>query len=287
MIPKPPYVSPRIILSDRVVVAVKLLLETKHLYQSVLVGFSTTDVKAIAEAEGVAHLEFLKEWTSLIQDNWIVGDHLDVFGNRRAILLGKNIIFVPPDIKTVCTICDRIEAFNPITAIDFCDPKRAINETTQGHNGTIQVFVFSYLCQSCKSVPEVFLVRRDGSKLTLSGRTPMEHIDVPKDIPKSVKEYYSGALVAYQSGQTLAANFLLRTLIERFSIDKVGDVDKPAEEYTKRLPQDFKERFPSLSDFYKKLSDDIHKAEGSAELFEDSRTKIIKHFEARKVFDLE
>jgi adenylate kinase len=72
----------------------------------------------------------------------------------------------------------------------------------------------SYQCQSCKGVPEVFLVRREHLKRTNAGRAPIEHVEVPKDIPKHVSRFFRGAIVAHQSGQTLAGIFLLQTLIE-------------------------------------------------------------------------
>jgi hypothetical protein len=50
----------------------------------------------------------------------------------------------------------------------------------------------------------------------LSGRAPIEHVLVPNVIPKNAAGFFKDALIAYQSGQTLAALFLLRTLIEQW-----------------------------------------------------------------------
>jgi len=70
------------------------------------------------------------------------------------------------------------------------------------------------ICQSCKSFLEVFLISYKNKKLTICGRSPIEYIEVPKSIPKNAQQYYSDALLAYQSGQHLAGNFMLRVLIE-------------------------------------------------------------------------
>ena len=56
--------------------------------------------------------------------------------------------------------------------------------------------------------------------------------------------------------------------------------------YQDALPKDFKERFPSLKDIYGRLSDAMHSANDDAAVLDDCSAKIIKHFEARKLFEL-
>ena len=56
--------------------------------------------------------------------------------------------------------------------------------------------------------------------------------------------------------------------------------------FIKALPNDFKSRFPSLLDLYRRLSAAIHAANADAVLFEDCCEKTVEHFEARKVFKL-
>ena len=114
------------------------------------------------------------------------------------------MFFEPPDIKLFCSRCDRVEAFNLVSAGDFInDWRRYGNRPVDAENAAIQVFCLAYLCQSCKGVPEVFLVRRERQRLMLSGRTPIEHVTVPARL-KTVKRFYRGAVVAHQSGETLA-----------------------------------------------------------------------------------
>lgn len=91
------------------------------------------------------------------------------------------------------------------------------------------------------------MVRREGTKLTLSGRTPIEKVEVPKVIPKTVDRFFSGAIVAYQSGQILAGNFLLRTLLELFASPKATGAktaDVAIDQYMGSLPEVFRARFP-------------------------------------------
>jgi hypothetical protein len=286
---KPQPVPSRVVLRSRIETAFAELLQSKHLYQSVQVDFSTTGVKRIEEAAGNQKLVLLQEWSSLHSSNWIPRDPQEP-PSPIPFPLSDNLDFRPPDIKTFCSNCNRIEAFNLASVENFLARGGAVNVDLHNRYGiVVQVFVLSYVCQSCKSVPDVFVVRREGPKLTLSGRTPIEHVDVPKVIPKSVATFYSGAIVAHQSGQTLAGIFLLRTLLEQYAYTKSTNpqsADDAIDQYMNGLPADFKARFPSFRDLYSALSVDIHTAKGSPSTFDDSISKIIKHFEARRLYDL-
>lgn len=122
------------------------------------------------------------------------------------------------------------------------------------------------------------------------GRSPIEHVDVPEHLPSGrVRDYYSGAIVAHQSGQTLAGLFLLRTFIEQW-VKSLGApheyADKAIEWYMDTLPHFFKAAFPSLRDLYGELSIAIHAANASAELFDGTKRKIDKHFDGRRVHEI-
>ena len=154
-----------------------------------------------------------------------------------------------------------------------------------------QIFSLAYQCQSCKSIPEIFMVRRDNLKFVQSGRTPMEEIEIPSCLPKKQKKYFSNAIIAFNSGQTLASNFLLRAFIEQYirSLSATPDsqnIDALFVEYGKDLPDDFKQRFPSLQSVYDKLSEDLHMATASENVFLQVRIDIEKHFKARELFEL-
>ncbi len=191
--------------------------------------------------------------------------------------------------KLFCVTCGRVEAFNSVSTADVL--RRVTHERPyQLPGGTVQNFVLSYLCQSCKSVPEVFLIRRCGVKLTIAGRSPIEHVDLPKVIPKVIQGFVRAAVVAHQSGQTLAGVFLLRTAVEQWSRVAVGDANLQADEtldkYMDMLPPDFNVRFPSLRALYADLSADMHSATGSTDLFDRACSEIVTHFEARRLFKL-
>lgn len=127
-------------------------------------------------------------------------------------------------------------------------------------------------------------------KLTLVGRSPIEAVNVPSYIPKDTSSYYSNAIVAHQSGQTLAGLFLLRTFIEQTARKVVANGsmfatgDELMEAYGKTLHVNVRGEFPSMAKLYSDLSADIHLATGSAELFEDAIKQINAHFEAKALY---
>lgn len=186
-----------------------------------------------------------------------------------------------------CRTCGRTEPFNPSTATDTV--RHVLEANRPLSRDPLQVYAWGFICQGCKGPPEVVLIRRDGLKLTLSGRAPIEHVDVPKVIPKDVSQYYSGAIVAHQSGQTLAGLFMLRTCVEQW-VRKGRPTEERTEvsmeRYQESLPNDFKARFPSLPKIYTDLSTPLHSAAADVELFEKARREIVEHFDARRVFKL-
>ncbi|MCK4392247.1 hypothetical protein KAX17_05025 [Candidatus Bipolaricaulota bacterium] len=275
-------------IDKRITASVKHLLETKHLYQSTTVEYADL-LEDLPDDAGVGLSQGLqKAVLSAVNGDWAPIDRAD-----HRPLLGDGpppgIRFETPDVKLFCSICKRVEAFNSVSSEDFScrgHPRTSFEQSREA----VQVFALSFQCQSCKSVPEVFLVRRHGLKLTQSGRSPIEHVEVHPAVPKSLHKWFRSAIVAYQSGQTLAGIFLLRTLIEQWvrEITQQPDLqaDRVLEAYMGLLPPDFKARFPSLSSLYGDLSDDLHRAIGSSVLFESAKADIIKHFEARRVFNL-
>jgi len=266
--------------------ALKQLLETKHLYQSVKVDVDTPFDNRPADDPKTARAA-REHARRLLAQRWGLEDKAD----QRPRLSGSlELEFAAPDATLYCASCGRVEAFNSVFGLETAHRGGLAQSTEAGVCG-VGVFVLTYQCQSCKGLPEVFLVRQEGQKLTLAGRAPIEHVDVPAAIPSSVRKWYSGAVVAFQSGQALAGLFLLRILVEQWAREKAelrADelADVALERYMATLPGDFKDRFPSLRDLYSRLSVDIHAAAGSEDLFREAIAAVDKHFDARRVFRL-
>ena len=191
------------------------------------------------------------------------------------------ISFTPRGVKLYCHECLRIEPFY-LTAINAPGSRRYLDTPKQ-------VFMLSYGCHSCKSAFQSFLIAKDGCKLTIAGRSPIEHIEAPPVIPKTASRFFRSAVLAFQSGQTLAANCLLRVFVEQAAKGEVGfasnhDAEDALEAYKKSLVPEVRETYPSLSSIYRELSNDIHGGTGSVDLFEKARQDIEFHFEGKSLF---
>jgi hypothetical protein len=257
--------SPRYDTINKIRDTLRTLLEEKHLYQS-----TTLDLRGVVPIMEAnlnplrASMDQLRKATTR---PWFFKDPL-----VSKSVSDERLTVTPPDLKLFCGRCNRIEAFNLVSVEDFLE--RPAEARFVVNSETAQALVLSYRCQSCKGVPEVFLVARQGFRLTNTGRAPIEHVDVPAAIPKDMRRFYGGAIVAHQSGQTLAGIFLLRTLIEQWarqSTEANGFADEALDAYMAALPEDFKSRFPSLRTLYSDISVDLHNATGSIELFDTAR----------------
>jgi hypothetical protein len=271
-------------LADCITRALRQLLEGKHLYQHVDVTFGDwSAVSTHATNERITDL-FRDKCKKAVDGPWDLADNT---GHYRKVGIDQNALRPQvPGVKLFCTNCERVEAFNPVSAEDMLgrDREKPHHELD---GKTVQVLALSFLCQSCKSVPEVMLIRREGTRLTLAGRSPMEHTPVPSAIPKAAICFYRDAVIAHQCGKTLPGLFMLRTLIEQW-VRSLGHnqpwASDAIEAYRGSLPDDFRSRYPCLKKEYEDLSKDIHAALGSKELFEDVRRRIDLHFNARDLF---
>jgi hypothetical protein len=297
--------------------AFRKLLEEKHLYQSVEVGRSSLEAilpellsaqkpkramagLALVAGSGSPPLKeenFIYTGQSLLsQHPWVPNlESQNTVDAAIASVLKKGeasmtIPFaLPQTVHTHCKVCKKAWPFNPVLHL---------GKTEYSYkSSTDQWFFLAYMCQSCKTEPVRFLVRRHGCKLRLCGRDPMGEVTVPDALPVSSRNHFSSALVAYNAGQTLAGIFLLRVFIEQFwrihpnleaplAADPRLTGETMGELYNTTLPNDFKLRFPSLSGIYSDLSAAIHTADPNAELFQKSESQITEHFEARRLFRL-
>lgn len=316
----PSHVSLTALLKDsentfgaRVTDAFKSLLEEKHLYQTVtvnregipneqlLAGLPAAPGSLSAPGSGISKKDMQSRARMDAQQinsrSWSI--RTEQTRIRRPVFPGtdsdekapRDLAIVLPDVRLVCRRCESREPFN----LTWGEELRASGSSRskgsrRPRSRPVQVFALEYECQRCKATRDVFLVRREGLKVSLSGRSPIEVLELPNSIPDEVREYYRGALLAHQSGQTLPGNFLLRTTIEqwarRCTESRAKDASEVIDEYAESLPNDFKERFPSFRQLYRDLSADIHGARGDGTLFERARGDIEKHFDARKLYEL-
>lgn len=287
-------VNPRSKFEALVQSAFRELLEGKHLYQSVQIN---ADSLIPDESDGTpqfARGEVRRAAIQLFLGTWDIHDPQgrSYLPNMAGADHEPQIRVIPPDVKLYCTRCSRREAFNLYSAEDFTARGTISYADSPFDADRVQVFVLSFQCQSCKNDPEVFMIRRHKLRIALCGRAPMEFVEVPNVIPKPHRRYYSDALVAFNSGQVLAALFLLRTLIEQWVYASLATgssglkADEALDAYMTSLPEDFRGRFPSIRQLYSDLSAAIHSADSSEELFARARDELVQHFDARRLFAL-
>ena len=286
-------------LAEAVASAFKQLLSEKHLYQ-----YEEVDISFVPKVTDAVHRDMGPAILSsghTVKRSTLEDAIVFCIGQTKVLWIPNGAItgivnfpsgsapleFELPTINTFCDECQERPPFNPVPESSFW--ARGV--------GQDELFLLGYQCQQCKGQPIRFLVRREGLKLRLAGRYPLEVLLTPKALPKGVGRYYSNALIAHHAGQTLAGLFLLRVFIEQFwrTLPAVKELigkkekatgDEMGSEYQGTLPQDFKSRFTSLKDVYDKLSAAIHSADENAALFDDSCAKIVKHFEARRLFEI-
>jgi hypothetical protein len=276
--------------------AMKELMSEKHLYQTVRVNVSA--IKAYLDSSKKKQLsssvqEYIQGVESLLFMGW---EPESVGSMLRGVSAGYGprpiIDFKVPHLKLFCPACNRDEAHNPHDEIT----QKNLWAVTHAHGDrenkryVMQLFFMAFQCQSCKAAMVSFLVSRDDHKLTMVGRTPMETVKTPACLPKDQRGYFSDALIAFNSGQTLPALFMLRTFIEQYAYsmqpEKKGHADQAISAYMDLLPDDFKSRFPSIRGAYERLSVAIHTANADIALFEEVSTELQEHFDAKRLYKL-
>ena len=135
------------------------------------------------------------------------------------------------NVKLFCTKCGGREAFRPIWLVDVTKQMIASGEEKVDKANAevtfhlLQLFILVFQCQRCEGVPDAFFIKLDGMNLILEGRSPIEHVEIHSTIPKKEAKWIRDALVAYQSGKTLAGLFYLRTFVEQFARRLTGRLD--------------------------------------------------------------
>lgn len=285
-------------LKEEVSTALRILLSEKHLYQSTRVGMDFLEILVASEVDEILDrgveaptVEIRQRYEARFEKSWIL-TAVEHGRSRMQFPIGEAVRDAPvevelPTIHTSCAACKGRWPFNPRDARDSWET--GLTSTSD------QWFHLSYRCQNCKCEPIRFLVRRKFDKLILCGREPMESVEVPPIIPRDHRQWLERAVVAAQSGQALAAIFLLRVFVEQFwrSIPEVNEAIKDKQRptgdelgtaYKSTLPEDFKTRFPTLCEVYDSLSRCIHSADESFEAYEDAYKKVIRHFDARRLY---
>lgn len=279
--------------------ALKQLLETKHLYQHVTVALEPIIHKVRSRIYDGDYKSFDVAVSQFVDTLRFCPSEEELFTQEVNGTSSPLLVLLLRNVKLFCAECGERETFSPIWHTEVTNEINKIcmfprHLPTRGKlklPPSYQLFLLVYQCQHCQGTPEAFLVRRNGWHLTLDGRSPMEHVDVPKFIPRQERGHYRDALVAMHGGKTLAALFYLRTFIEQFGRRQTGLAGKQTGEvimkaYNERLPLAHRDHMPLLRYWYDRLSEAIHEARPDEELFEKAKEAIEQHFDIRRVFKI-
>ena len=279
----------------------KLLLETKHLYQRTHIDESELKKAAESIVSQMIWRQDIRQAFSGWVDNELPAAKFTLIHHELSAAMGgaarsaSLLNLVLPNPGVYCRNCKRREAFAPVWFSDVSGEVRTalasgVSKAVRLPE-SLQILLLLYQCQRCLSAPEGFLIRREGWVFGLQGRSPMELIEVPAFIPQPEARFYRDALIAFGTGKKLAAVFYLRTFIEQFArrvTRKVGRATGEAilDAYYEGLPQEHKGHMPSLREWYDKLSEAMHSAREDDALYEAAKREIERHFDIRRVFNL-
>ena len=276
----------------------RVLLETKHLYQRV----SIDPQQVIESIRGEVIQDEKPAFDAFVEQ--VLPSQPVTISMQRLFVAGRGSAAVEEpcvlveNVKVFCPACGEREVFSPAWIGDLDSEMRtpalmpglAVEEAPSGP--VVQVFVLAYRCQRCKGKLEAFLVRREGWHLSLHGRSPMEQVEVPKHIPKTERHFFRDAIVAMHGGKPLAALFYLRTFVEQFARRQTGMIaaratgDEIMDAYSKTLPDAHRGHMPSLKVCYDKLSEALHSARPDEALLGEAIEQIDRHFDIRRVFKI-
>ena len=274
----------------------KILLETKHLYQSVSI-----DPLPHAERlkDGIEEGEkkiFASELALFVRSAQLTASPQPIF-TQEGSTQSPVLTLLIGNVKTFCDKCSARETFIPIWHVELSNSIR--QQSTVYHHiapppDDFQLFVLTYQCQACKSAPVAFLVRRTGWRLYLDGRSPIEHIEVPAFIPQHERKWFRDAIIAFNTGKIPAALYYLRTFIEQFARRRTGLKGRATGEelmdaYGDTLPSPPRDQMPSLRHWYDKLSETVHEPDDDEKLsplFEEARAEIERHFDFRRIYKI-
>jgi hypothetical protein len=277
--------------------SLKTLMEQKHLYQGVSIDINGIVSAALRtdKAEHPSDSQSRQNAAGIVSRaahaRWLLYPSREAQIGGAAGAASPIVVELRP-FRMFCARCTRRERYEVVRADDF-----AFDVYRQYAAGEFhlpqwpladQAFVISALCQGCKNFPEVLLIRRTTAKnrLTLSGRTPLEAAEVQANLPDPEVSFFRDAVVAHQSGKTLAGLFFLRTFTEQFARRVIGESGRRSGEeimdaYNKTLPDAIRPMIPSLGDCYGRLSEALHAGRGDDALFDEMRGRIEQHFDFR------
>lgn len=143
-----------------------------------------------------------------------------------------------------------------------------------------------YRCEMCRETIYSILIRRIGLRIHLCGFAPRREPIISQRIPKALNPILSDAEQAVSEGDTYAAFYHLRTLIEHYAktrldiaITKQIRGDELVEKYYETILPEVSSMLPSLTTAWDNLSRWLHTRTGEPSDYQNCRDEICKHIE--------
>jgi hypothetical protein len=295
--------------------AVRELLETKHLYQSVRISLEPIRAAISAskatfvesgrpgpfsrgsfgltageiERHHVRHKQELgKILNCLTRNDWklVTEDLRDIplRSNHPDSPNGEPICFLP----TICRGCCHCDAVRPPHNPGYFgsqkpEPLLDVVMPRVHNRPTTQYWSIAYQCQSCRAEPVVYSVRREGEKLQIVGRSLFDRVSIPRHYPTHLHRFYSETQIARTAGKPLPGSLYLRLLIEHYMRSVLGIAarvtgDELADAYSQRLSPNFPRSEASLKEVYAILSSIIHEGRDDSDILDAMIEKVDRHF---------
>jgi hypothetical protein len=291
-------------MQDHIGSSLAALLSTKGLYQNMdvdlsVVGQFSTENPTYADS-GWTTQNLIAE---LKQRPWYPvsyghGDPPEDGESRARFLRGTGTSRTPidelplqfplPDVETWCRVCRKATAHASISKS---------GDITVNHHlpkigpETLQLYVLYYSCSLCRSSPLIFLVKRQGNKLQLCGRSQRPYFDPPAVIPKEFRDVFSDAISAVSENDVPAGFYHLRTFAEHYmkkclniAVDQQMTGDDLVAQYNASLDCRMSGAIPSMSTIYANASRNMHERSTDVDAFNQIADDIVGHCEAKALF---
>jgi hypothetical protein len=272
-----------------------MLMEEKGLYQSVSIdreGAREFALSRISEAGRQSAEAAIERSFPSAANLTLSAEALFTEGDNKQ--QQPVLTIVPINFKLHCSACKRDEAFKPVWFQDITNglASQQLGESKVPKTklpSAYQLFSLVYQCQSCLGAPEAFLIRRQGLKLAMHGRSPIESVSVPQFIPEPESIWYRESVIAMKFGRPLAAIFYLRVFIEQFARRVTGITERRygediLSEYSSTIDDPPRSAMPSLKEWYMNLSEAIHCAKEDPEMLKKAFEDVERHFEFRRLY---
>jgi hypothetical protein len=295
---RPESPEAELLLQDAIADALSMLLARKGIYQKidVLLDRLSSHLDSIKSTSlQTLSAEFSKRpWVPVSQDvikeNHARAEFFCGVGDSPLSASSDQLklAFYLPSIKLHCTDCRDEHTFSSVTAMWWdgfanCYPRYGAK--------TEQIFNLTYNCVRCKNNPVSFLVKREGLRLTLCGRSERLSIEVPSVIPKSLRDVIRDAKSAAAENDIPAGFYHLRTFVEHYMksclgipiIERISGEDLGMK-YNASLDARMSSALPSMPLLYERTSKYMHERSGTGEEFNTLIESIEGHLSAKELF---